>query len=81
MTCVSLDSVDRLRAHATDVTSVRLAAWYHDAVYNGRPDYEATSAARAETELAIPTKVPNRSQCISGMKTAPGESSEGHFAW
>lgn len=46
-----LDCVDRLRAHATDVAAVRLAAWYHDAVYNGRPDDEANSAARAEMEL------------------------------
>jgi predicted metal-dependent HD superfamily phosphohydrolase len=46
-----LDGVTELAAHATDVTSVRLAAWYHDAVYNGRPDDEANSAKRAETEL------------------------------
>jgi predicted metal-dependent HD superfamily phosphohydrolase len=46
-----LDGVTQLAAHATDVTSVRLAAWYHDAVYNARPDDEANSAARAETEL------------------------------
>jgi predicted metal-dependent HD superfamily phosphohydrolase len=46
-----LDGVTQLAAHATDVTAVRLAAWYHDAVYNGRPDDEANSAVRAETEL------------------------------
>jgi predicted metal-dependent HD superfamily phosphohydrolase len=46
-----LDGVTQLAAHATDVTSVRLAAWYHDAVYNGRRDDEANSAVRAETEL------------------------------
>jgi predicted metal-dependent HD superfamily phosphohydrolase len=46
-----LDGVTQLAAHATDVTSVRLAAWYHDAVYNGRPDDEANSAVRAETDL------------------------------
>lgn len=47
-----LAGVNQLRTHATDLTSVRLAAWYHDAVYNGRPDDEANSAARAESELA-----------------------------
>jgi predicted metal-dependent HD superfamily phosphohydrolase len=46
-----LDGVTQLAAHATDVTPVRLAAWYHDAVYNGRPDDEANSAVRAETDL------------------------------
>jgi predicted metal-dependent HD superfamily phosphohydrolase len=46
-----LDGVTELAAHAADVTAVRLAAWYHDAVYNGRPDDEANSAVRAETEL------------------------------
>jgi predicted metal-dependent HD superfamily phosphohydrolase len=46
-----LDGVTQLAAHATEVTAVRLAAWYHDAVYNGRPDDEANSAVRAETEL------------------------------
>jgi predicted metal-dependent HD superfamily phosphohydrolase len=47
-----LRGVDELADHATDLTAVRLAAWYHDAVYNGRPDDEENSAARAETELA-----------------------------
>ncbi len=36
----------------TDVTAVRLAAWFHDAVYAGRPDDEERSAALARTELA-----------------------------
>lgn len=46
-----LDGVDQLAAHATDVTAVRLAAWYHDAVYHGAPDDEELSAQRAENDL------------------------------
>jgi predicted metal-dependent HD superfamily phosphohydrolase len=47
-----LAHVDQLAAHAEVPDAVRLAAWYHDAVYDGRPDDEANSAVRAETDLA-----------------------------
>ncbi|OHU93366.1 metal-dependent phosphohydrolase [Mycobacterium talmoniae] len=47
-----LAHVDALAAHADDPDAVRLAAWYHDAVYRGRGDDEENSARRAETELA-----------------------------
>jgi len=47
-----LRHVDQLAAHAVTPDAVRLAAWYHDAVYNGFSDDEQNSAARAETELA-----------------------------
>ena len=46
-----LTHVDELADHADDPDAVRLAAWYHDAVYNGAPDDEERSAQRAETEL------------------------------
>lgn len=46
-----LDGVDALAAHATDPDAVRLAAWYHDAVYTGAPDDEERSAQLAEAEL------------------------------
>jgi predicted metal-dependent HD superfamily phosphohydrolase len=46
-----LDGVGQLAAHATDVTAVGLAAWYHDAVYHGTPDDEELSAQRAENDL------------------------------
>jgi predicted metal-dependent HD superfamily phosphohydrolase len=46
-----LSRVDELAAHATDPDAVRLAAWYHDAVYRGAPDDEERSARRAEAEL------------------------------
>lgn len=43
--------VDELAGHAVDPDAVRLAAWYHDVVYRGRPDDEENSARRAETDL------------------------------
>ncbi|MCG6495053.1 hypothetical protein [Kitasatospora sp. A2-31] len=52
-----LDHVDALAAHATDPDTVRLAAWFHDAVY--RPDRSeneersAALAARALTEAGL----------------------------
>jgi predicted metal-dependent HD superfamily phosphohydrolase len=47
-----LRRVDELAGHATDPRAVRLAAWYHDAVYDGAPDDEERSAQRAKAELA-----------------------------
>jgi predicted metal-dependent HD superfamily phosphohydrolase len=47
-----LSYVEELAGHATDADAVRLAAWYHDAVYAGRPDDEELSAQLAETDLA-----------------------------
>ena len=47
-----LAAVDELAAYADDTDAVRLAAWYHDSVYDGRPDDEERSARRAETELS-----------------------------
>ncbi|MBM7771817.1 putative metal-dependent HD superfamily phosphohydrolase [Actinokineospora baliensis] len=46
-----LSGVDLLAEHATDPNLVRLAAWYHDAVYQGAPDDEEQSALLAEAEL------------------------------
>ncbi len=47
-----LRGVDDLAAYADDPDAVRIAAWYHDAVYAGRPDDEERSARRAEEELS-----------------------------
>lgn len=44
--------IDELASHATDLDAVRLAAWYHDVVYQGQPDDEENSARRAERDLA-----------------------------
>jgi len=46
-----LRHVDELAPHALDPDAVRLAAWYHDAVYDGAPDDEERSAQRAEKDL------------------------------
>ncbi len=47
-----LDAVHDLAGHARDLDAVRLAAWYHDAVYAGAADDEENSARLAEAELA-----------------------------
>lgn len=44
--------VDELAPYADDADAVRLAAWYHDAVYAGLPDDEERSARRAGCELS-----------------------------
>jgi predicted metal-dependent HD superfamily phosphohydrolase len=50
---VVLDLVDELAAHAEDADAVRLAAWFHDAVYEpARADNEERSARLAERMLA-----------------------------
>ncbi len=47
-----LDAVDAMTEEAEDVEAVRLAAWFHDAVYDVRaPDNEERSARLAETVL------------------------------
>lgn len=46
-----LDAVDDLAGFADDPDAVRLAAWYHDAVYAGAPDDEENSALLAESDL------------------------------
>jgi predicted metal-dependent HD superfamily phosphohydrolase len=46
-----LAAVDQLADDADDVDAVRLAAWYHDAVYAGQPDDEENSARLAESDL------------------------------
>lgn len=47
-----LRHVEEVAEHAADADAVRLAAWYHDAVYQGRSDDEERSAQRAEAELS-----------------------------
>ncbi|MEO3858391.1 metal-dependent phosphohydrolase [Acrocarpospora sp. B8E8] len=47
-----LTAIDTLAAHADDLLAVRLAAWFHDAVYDGRPGHdEERSAQLAHTRL------------------------------
>jgi predicted metal-dependent HD superfamily phosphohydrolase len=47
-----LDVVDAYASHATDPTAVRLACWFHDAIYDPtRPDNEERSAELAASML------------------------------
>ena len=48
-----LDDLDRAGARF-DKVPVMLAAWFHDAVYDGRPEAEERSAVLAETTLPDP---------------------------
>ena len=47
-----LEHVEELAGYADDADAVRLAAWFHDSVYAGRPDDEELSARRAEHDLS-----------------------------
>lgn len=47
-----LRHVEELAEFADDPDAVRLAAWYHDAVYAGLPDDEERSAQLAEQDLS-----------------------------
>lgn len=47
-----LAAIEPLAAHADDLEVVRLAAWFHDAVYDGRPGWdEERSAQLAQARL------------------------------
>ncbi|TXS54158.1 hypothetical protein [Streptomyces sp. t39] len=52
-----LDRIDELEGHAGDVAAVRLAAWFHDAVYlpdrSENEERSAHLAERALTELGV----------------------------
>lgn len=56
-----LDLVDELAPYADDADAVRLAAWFHDAVYDPRrDDNEELSAVKAERRLAGTDLAPER---------------------
>ncbi|MGZ8743621.1 MAG: HD domain-containing protein [Nocardioides sp.] len=55
-----LDHVATLAAEADDAEAVVLAAWFHDAVYDGAGDDEERSAVLAEAELAAAGVPPDR---------------------
>ena len=46
-----LDAIALLAQSGTDTEAVELAAWFHDAVYAGRPDDEERSAELARNRL------------------------------
>ena len=70
-----LGHVDTLEAVATDPVAVRLAAWFHDAVYDPKAlDNEERSAALAEHELAA-LRVPDpRDRGGGSARTAHGDA-------
>jgi predicted metal-dependent HD superfamily phosphohydrolase len=76
-----LDGVDALAAFARDAAAVRLAAWFHDAVYEGRPgDDEQRSADLAGevlTALGVPADRIGRVRRLvlltAGHDPAPGD--------
>ena len=48
-----LDGVDELAEHAADPDAVRLAAWFHDAVYDVRAPAGASEAASADLAASV----------------------------
>jgi predicted metal-dependent HD superfamily phosphohydrolase len=76
-----LRHVDELADHARDVRVVRLAAWFHDAVYDPMAsDNEERSARLAETSLselrvedAIVAEIARLVRSTAGHAPAPGD--------
>ncbi|GAA2970491.1 hypothetical protein GCM10010483_13180 [Actinokineospora diospyrosa] len=75
-----LSGVDLLAEHAADPDLVRLAAWYHDAVYRGAPDDEERSARLVEVELpdagvdaGSVAEVARLVRLTAGHRTVPGD--------
>lgn len=63
-----LDLVDELAAEAGDADVVRLAAWFHDAVYDPqRDDNEERSAWTAERMLADTDLAPDRAAQVAAL--------------
>ncbi|AXK35514.1 hypothetical protein DVA86_25540 [Streptomyces armeniacus] len=77
-----LDHVDALAGHAADPDAVRLAAWFHDAVYRpDRSENEERSAHLAERALAeagVPAdrtaEVARLVRLTAGHDPAPGDT-------
>jgi predicted metal-dependent HD superfamily phosphohydrolase len=55
-----LDAVDLLGDLATDLPAVRLAAWFHDAVYAGRPGDDEEASAVVAGQVLAALRVPAR---------------------
>jgi predicted metal-dependent HD superfamily phosphohydrolase len=80
-----LDAVDDLADEAADADAVRFAAWFHDAVYTGRPgDDERDSARLAESALrsagaddARVAEVVRLIELTHGHDPAPGDRNGG----
>jgi predicted metal-dependent HD superfamily phosphohydrolase len=82
---VVLDAVDELAGEADDADAVRLAAWFHDAVYTGRPGAdERDSAALADAALraaglddALVAEVVRLVELTEGHDPDPGDRNGG----
>lgn len=80
-----LDAVDELAGEADDADAVRLAAWFHDAVYTGRPGAdERDSAVLADSVLraaglddALVSEVVRLVALTDGHDPAPGDRNGG----
>jgi predicted metal-dependent HD superfamily phosphohydrolase len=70
-----LDVVDRYANLAADPDAVRLAVWFHDAVYDpAAPDNEERSAQVAEATLPDPGEVARLVRLTAGHQVAPGDA-------
>jgi predicted metal-dependent HD superfamily phosphohydrolase len=66
-----LDAVDELAGDAEDPDTIRLAAWFHDAVYDPRAtDNEERSAHLAASQLASLGWEPGRCAFVAGLVSA-----------
>ncbi|MFP3907724.1 MAG: metal-dependent phosphohydrolase [Acidimicrobiales bacterium] len=65
-----LDTVDELAGQPPAPATVRLAAWYHDAIYQGRADDEQASARLAEDQLPGMGLAPDQVDDVAAMVRA-----------
>jgi predicted metal-dependent HD superfamily phosphohydrolase len=73
-----LDRLDELATHGADydATPVQLAAWFHDAVYDGERDAEERSAAWAEDALATVAPAPVVAEVVRLVRLTETHSPE-----
>nr|WP_203417202.1 metal-dependent phosphohydrolase [Jiangella ureilytica] len=77
-----LAAVDDLAGDAADADAVRLAAWFHDAVYDGRPGEDEAASARLAREVltaldrpaALVDEVERLVLLTAGHDPAPGDA-------
>jgi predicted metal-dependent HD superfamily phosphohydrolase len=77
-----LAAVDDLAGDAADADAVRLAAWFHDAVYDGKPGEDEAASARLAREVltaldrpaALVDEVERLVLLTAGHDPAPGDT-------
>jgi predicted metal-dependent HD superfamily phosphohydrolase len=68
-----LAAIEPLAGLAEDIVAVRLAAWFHDAVYDGRPGWdEERSAQLAEARLPACGVEPGRAREVARLVRVTG---------